>query len=74
MLTNCPDKDGPDLDFGMAPLLGEKKGRKGNLLVADKNQALCYALESGAGKAHLATTNRKGWRTGWHSLGHGTRR
>jgi polyvinyl alcohol dehydrogenase (cytochrome) len=49
MLTNCPDKDGPDLDFGMAPLLVKRKDGK-ELLVAGQKSGVVFALEPGTGK------------------------
>ncbi|MEP7375176.1 MAG: PQQ-binding-like beta-propeller repeat protein [Chitinophagaceae bacterium] len=46
---NCPDANGPDLDFGMAPIL--VKGKDGNdMLVIGQKSAVVHALDPGTGK------------------------
>jgi len=49
VLTNCPDKDGPDLDFGMAPLLVKRKDGK-EILVAGQKSGVVHALDPTSGK------------------------
>lgn len=49
ILTNCPDKDGPDLDFGMAPLLVKRNDGK-EILVAGQKSGVVYALEPATGQ------------------------
>ncbi|MDP4260203.1 MAG: PQQ-binding-like beta-propeller repeat protein [Bacteroidota bacterium] len=54
---NCPDKPGPDLDFGMAPIL--VKGADGkDLLLAGQKAAVVYALSPING--HLLWKTRVG--------------
>jgi polyvinyl alcohol dehydrogenase (cytochrome) len=43
---NCPDKIGPDLDFGMAPLLIHKEDGT-DILVAGEKSGVVYALTPG---------------------------
>jgi polyvinyl alcohol dehydrogenase (cytochrome) len=40
---NCPDKIGPDLDFGMAPLVIHKKDGT-DILIAGEKSGVVYAL------------------------------
>lgn len=48
-LVNCPERAGPDLDFGMAPILvKEKEGT--DLLVAGQKSGVVYALSPNNGK------------------------
>jgi polyvinyl alcohol dehydrogenase (cytochrome) len=54
---NCPEKAGPDLDFGMAPIL--VKGKDGrDLLLAGQKSGVVYALSPG--KGHLIWKTRIG--------------
>jgi polyvinyl alcohol dehydrogenase (cytochrome) len=56
---NCPEKPGPDLDFGMAPIL--VKGTDGNdLLLAGQKAAVVYALSPGSGRLIWKTRVGKG--------------
>jgi polyvinyl alcohol dehydrogenase (cytochrome) len=56
---NCPDKPGPDLDFGMAPML--IKGRDGkDLLVAGQKSGVVYALSPNSGRLVWKTRVGKG--------------
>ncbi|HMH33824.1 MAG TPA: PQQ-binding-like beta-propeller repeat protein [Puia sp.] len=48
-LTNCPDKAGPDLDFGMAPILARKKDGK-DILLAGQKSGVVHALNPDNGK------------------------
>jgi polyvinyl alcohol dehydrogenase (cytochrome) len=49
VLTNCPPKAGPDLDFGMAPLLTRKKDGK-DILLAGQKSGVVHALDPSTGK------------------------
>ncbi len=46
---NCPDKEGPDLDFGMAPLLVKKEDGQ-DILVVGQKSGVVHALEPATGK------------------------
>jgi len=46
VLVNCPDKSGPDLDFGMAPILVKGKDGK-DMLLAGQKSGVVYALTPG---------------------------
>jgi len=49
VLVNCPGKGGPDLDFGMAPIL--VKTKNGNeILVAGQKSGVVYAISPDHGK------------------------
>ncbi len=41
---NCPDEDGPDLDFGASPILVERPGG-GSLLLAGQKSGVVHALD-----------------------------
>ena len=59
LLNNCPDKAGPDLDFGMAPLI--IKGQDGkDILVAGQKSGVVYALTPETGKPIWQTRIGKG--------------
>lgn len=49
VFVNCPPKPGPDLDFGMAPLLVKRKDGK-DILVAGQKSGVVYALSPEGGK------------------------
>lgn len=49
IFVNCPPKPGPDLDFGMAPLLVKRKDGK-DILVAGQKSGVVYALSPDEGK------------------------
>jgi polyvinyl alcohol dehydrogenase (cytochrome) len=49
VFVNCPAKPGPDLDFGMAPLLVKRKDGK-EILVAGQKSGVVYALIPESGK------------------------
>ncbi|MEP7106873.1 MAG: PQQ-binding-like beta-propeller repeat protein [Ferruginibacter sp.] len=46
---NCPDKNSPDFDFGMAPILVKRKDGK-EVLVAGQKSGMVYALSPDRGK------------------------
>lgn len=46
---NCPEKIGPDFDFGMAPLLVKKEDGQ-DILVVGQKSGVVHALESATGK------------------------
>ena len=46
---NCPDVEGPDLDFGMAPILVKLEGGK-DILVIGQKSGVVHALEPETGK------------------------
>ncbi len=52
-LANCPGKGGPDLDFGMAPILVKRKNGQ-DILVAGQKSGVVYAL---------TTTGKLIWKT-----------
>jgi polyvinyl alcohol dehydrogenase (cytochrome) len=43
ILTNCPDKPGPDVDFGMAPMLVKRKDGT-EILIAGQKSGVVHAL------------------------------
>jgi polyvinyl alcohol dehydrogenase (cytochrome) len=49
VFINCPDKSGPDLDFGMAPILTKRADGK-DILVAGQKSGVVYALSPDKGK------------------------
>ncbi len=58
-LVNCPEKAGPDLDFGMAPILvKEKNGR--DILVAGQKSGMVFGLSPDQGKLIWKTRIGKG--------------
>jgi polyvinyl alcohol dehydrogenase (cytochrome) len=57
--NNCPGKPGPDLDFGMAPIL-IKKADGNDILVAGQKSGLVYALTPANGKVIWKTRIGKG--------------
>jgi polyvinyl alcohol dehydrogenase (cytochrome) len=57
--TNCPPKTGPDLDFGMAPILVIEKDGK-DILVAGQKSGVVYCLTPGNGKLIWQTRIGKG--------------
>lgn len=57
--ANCPGKGGPDLDFGMAPILIKKKDGK-DVLVAGQKSGFVYALTADKGKLIWKTRIGKG--------------
>ncbi len=58
-LVNCPDKNGRDLDFGMAPVLITGTDGKDRLLAGQK-AGVVYALSPGDGKLLWKTRVGKG--------------
>ena len=57
--VNCPPKSGPDLDFGMAPILVKRKDGK-DILVAGQKSGVVYALSPEGGKLIWQTRIGKG--------------
>lgn len=45
LLINCPDKPGPDVDFGMAPMLVKRKDGQ-EILVAGQKSGVVHALST----------------------------
>src|SRR6185295_14306911 len=60
--VNCPDKPGPDFDFGMAPILVKRKDGK-DILLAGQKSGVVYAL-SPDGKLIWQTRIGKGGKLG----------
>jgi polyvinyl alcohol dehydrogenase (cytochrome) len=56
---NCPAKSGPDLDFGMAPILVTKKDGK-EILLAGQKSGVVYALSPESGQVIWKTRIGKG--------------
>lgn len=56
---NCPEKSGPDLDFGMAPILVTRKDGK-DILLAGQKSGVVYALSPEQGKLIWKTRIGKG--------------
>ena len=48
-LTNCPEKPGPDLDFGMAPILTKRKDGR-DILLAGQKSGVVHAIDPNNGK------------------------
>jgi polyvinyl alcohol dehydrogenase (cytochrome) len=61
--ANCPDKEGPDLDFGMAPLLIKKLDGK-DILVVGQKSGVVHALSPDDGKVLWQTRIGKGGQAG----------
>ncbi len=59
VFINCPDKSGPDLDFGMAPILTKRSDGK-DILVAGQKSGVVYALLPESGKLIWQTRIGKG--------------
>ena len=59
IFVNCPPKTGPDLDFGMAPILIRRKDGK-DILVAGQKSGVVYALTPEGGKLIWQTRVGKG--------------
>lgn len=59
MFVNCPEKSGPDLDFGMAPMLVETASGK-EVLVAGQKSGVVHALSPDNGKVIWQTRVGKG--------------
>jgi polyvinyl alcohol dehydrogenase (cytochrome) len=75
LLNNCPGKSGPDLDFGMAPLILKNSHGK-DMLVAGQKSGEVYALEPASGKLIWTTRIGKGGKLGgvhWGMTTDGTR-
>ena len=49
VLTNCPPKAGPDLDFGMAPIITKKRDGH-DILIAGQKSGVVHALDPATGK------------------------
>jgi polyvinyl alcohol dehydrogenase (cytochrome) len=58
-LNNCPDSAGPDLDFGMAPILVKRKDGK-EILVAGQKSGVVHALSPDNGRLLWQTRIGKG--------------
>jgi polyvinyl alcohol dehydrogenase (cytochrome) len=56
---NCPEKVGPDVDFGMAPLLVTLASGE-DMLVAGQKSGVVHALDPATGKIHWQTRIGKG--------------
>jgi len=63
IFTNCPPGDGPDFDFGMAPLLIKRKDGK-DILIAGQKSGVVYALNPVGGKLIWKTRIGKGGKLG----------
>jgi polyvinyl alcohol dehydrogenase (cytochrome) len=61
--VNCPDKEGPDLDFGMAPLLVKRTDGK-DILVVGQKSGVVHALSPVDGKLLWQTRIGKGGQAG----------
>jgi polyvinyl alcohol dehydrogenase (cytochrome) len=61
--ANCPDKEGPDLDFGMAPLLVKRADGK-DILVVGQKSGVVHALSPDDGKVLWQTRIGKGGQAG----------
>jgi polyvinyl alcohol dehydrogenase (cytochrome) len=59
LFYNCPEKIGPDLDFGMAPMLVTRQDGK-EMLVAGQKSGVVYALSPQSGKLIWRTRIGKG--------------
>jgi len=59
VFINCPEKPGPDLDFGMAPIMVTKKDGT-DILVAGQKSGVVYALTPDKGKLIWQTRIGKG--------------
>jgi polyvinyl alcohol dehydrogenase (cytochrome) len=63
VFINCPEKSGPDFDFGMAPMLVKRKDGK-DILVAGQKSGVVYALSPSEGKLIWQTRIGKGGKLG----------
>jgi polyvinyl alcohol dehydrogenase (cytochrome) len=63
VFINCPEKSGPDFDFGMAPILVKRKDGK-DILVAGQKSGVVYALLPANGKVLWQTRIGKGGKLG----------
>ncbi|MEP6947649.1 MAG: PQQ-binding-like beta-propeller repeat protein [Ginsengibacter sp.] len=63
VFINCPEKSGPDFDFGMAPILVKRKDGK-DILVAGQKSGVVYALSPADGKLIWQTRIGKGGKLG----------
>lgn len=61
--VNCPEKPGPDFDFGMAPILVKRKDGK-DVLLAGQKSGIVYALSPANGKEIWQTRIGKGGKLG----------
>ena len=59
IFINCPEKPGPDLDFGMAPLLVKRKDGT-EILLAGQKSGVVYALTADKGELIWKTRIGKG--------------
>jgi polyvinyl alcohol dehydrogenase (cytochrome) len=59
VFINCPEKSGPDLDFGMAPILVKRLDGK-EILLAGQKSGVVYALSPNGGKLIWQTRIGKG--------------
>jgi polyvinyl alcohol dehydrogenase (cytochrome) len=59
VFINCPEKSGPDLDFGMAPILVKRQDGK-EILLAGQKSGVVYALSPNGGKLIWQTRIGKG--------------
>ena len=59
VFVNCPEKSGPDLDFGMAPILTKRADGK-DILIAGQKSGVVYALLPESGKLIWQTRIGKG--------------
>ena len=59
VFINCPEKSGPDLDFGMAPILIKRQDGK-EILLAGQKSGVVYALSPNGGKLIWQTRIGKG--------------
>ncbi len=57
--VNCPPSSGPDLDFGMAPLLVKRNNGK-DLLIVGQKSGVVYSLSPDDGKLIWKTRIGKG--------------
>lgn len=59
VFINCPEKSGPDLDFGMAPILIKRQDSR-EILLAGQKSGVVYALSPNGGKLIWQTRIGKG--------------
>lgn len=74
-LNNCPPTPGPDLDFGMAPILVHEPSGK-DILLAGQKSGMVYAIDPSGGKLIWKTRVGKGGALGgihWGMAVDGTR-
>jgi polyvinyl alcohol dehydrogenase (cytochrome) len=63
VFINCPEKPGPDFDFGMAPILVKRKDGK-DILLAGQKSGIVYALTPESGNLVWKTRIGKGGKLG----------